>query len=391
MAGPRAHALIDLGALEANVRFLAGATAPAALMVVVKADAYGHGATAVAAAARRSGASWLGVAFTDEALALRQAGDVGRLLAWLLVPGDRVAECLAADVDLSANAPWAVAEIADAARAAGAVARVHLAIDSGLGREGANEEGLIALLEAAVTAERAGSIRVVGMWTHLANADAPGDPSIDEQHAQFLTAVGRARSMGLVPEVLHVANSAAALTRPDLHHDLVRVGIAAYGVTPGEALGDELHLGLRPVMTMVATLALVKPVRAGQSVSYGSTWTAPHDTVLGLVPVGYGDGVPRQASGRGLEVLVRGRRVPVVGRVCMDQVMVDLGPQCHVRVGDEVVLIGTSVGPAGGGTEPADLGADEITVGEIAELMGTIAYEVTCLIAPRVTRLYDKY
>lgn len=372
MIEPRAHARIDLAAVRANVSMLRERVAPAEVMVVVKADAYGHGAPEVAASARAAGADWLGVAFTDEALRLRDAGDTGRVLAWLLVPGDRISECIAAEVDLSVSAPWALTEIVAAARELNKVARVHVAVDTGLGREGAVEPSLRELLEAAVIAQRDGDIDVVGMWTHFARADEPGDPSIDQQHEHFVRQVELAESLGLSPDHIHCANSAATLTRPDLHHSLVRVGIAAYGITPDLALGDEHALKLRPAMSMHARVALVKHVPAGHGVSYGLTWHAPQATSLGLIPVGYADGVPRHGSNAGLEVLIRGHRYPVVGRVCMDQVVVDLGPDTDVVAGDEVTLFGV----------------DAMSAHEWGLLAGTIGYDVVTRIGVRLPKVF---
>jgi alanine racemase len=372
---PRAHALIDLEALRANVRTLRQQVSPAQVMVVVKADAYGHGAPQIAGAAREAGADWLGVAFTDEALALREAGDQGRLLAWLLVPGDNIAECIAADIDLSVNAAWTVHEIAQAAHAQERIARVHIAVDSGLGREGAQGAALEDLLQATLGAERAGDIQVVGMWTHLASAEEPEDASVDEQHSLFLEAITRARAIGLNPTTVHIANSAAALTRPDLHHDLVRLGIIAYGVTPDSALGDETDLHVTPVMSMRARIALTKQVPAGQGVSYGLSWRSPAPTTLALIPVGYADGVPRHGSNVGLEVLIKGRRYPIVGRVCMDQVVVDVGPETDVIAGDEAILFGD---PATGA----------MTAHEWGVAAGTIGYDIVTRVGVRLPKQF---
>lgn len=371
----RAHARIDLGAIRANVSALAAHVAPAECMAVIKADAYGHGAIEVARAARAGGAHWLGVAFTDEALALRDAGDRGPLLAWLLVPGDRVRECIAAQVDLSASAPWALAEIAAAGRELGQVPRVHLAIDTGLGREGAVGDGIEELLQCAAVAQRDGDINVVGIWSHLASADIPGDVSVDEQHARFCEVVEKAHRMGLDSKHIHIANSAAGLTRKDLHHTLVRFGIVTYGITPSSELGDEVALKLYPAMSMMAHVALVKKVQAGQGVSYGLSWTAPRATTLGLIPVGYGDGVPRHGSNVGLEVLIKGRRYPIVGRVCMDQVVVDLGENSDVVPGDDVVLFG-------------DQRTGAMSAHEWGVRCGTIGYDVVTRVGVRLPKVF---
>ena len=372
---PRAFARVDLGAIKRNVAMLARQVAPAECMAVIKADAYGHGAVQVAKAARAGGAHWLGVAFTDEALVLRAAGDAGRLLAWLLVPGDRVSECIAADIDLSASAPWAITEIAAAGRELGRVPRVHLAIDTGLGREGAVDEGIETLLQSAVVAARDGDINVVGIWSHLASADSPGDASIDQQHSVFEKVVAQARSMGLTPEHIHIANSSAGITRKDMHHTLVRFGIVTYGITPANEIGDEIELGLYPAMSLIARIALVKKVHAGQGVSYGLSWTAAHDTHVALVPVGYGDGVPRHGSNVGLEVLIKGRRYPIVGRVCMDQVVIDVGPTTDLVAGDEVVLFG-------------DARDGAMTAHEWGVRSGTIGYDVVTRMGVRLPKVY---
>lgn len=371
----RAFARIDLKAISMNVARLAAHVAPAECMAVIKADAYGHGAIEVARAARAAGAHWLGVAFTDEALALREAGDRGPLLAWLLVPGDRIRECIAADVDLSVSAPWAISEISAAGRELGVVPRVHLAIDTGLGREGAIGDGIDELLQLAVVAHRDGDINVVGIWSHLASADVPGDPSIDLQHEAFLAVLAKAQHMGLDPAHVHIANSAAGITRKDMHHTLVRFGIVTYGITPASSLGDELALELHPAMSMIARVALVKRVKAGQGVSYGLSWTAPHSTTLGLIPVGYGDGVPRHGSNVGLEVLIKGQRYPIVGRVCMDQVVVDLGDNSPVVAGDEVVLFG-------------DARSGAMTAHEWGVRCGTIGYDVVTRIGVRLPKVF---
>lgn len=371
--GHRAHARIDLAAVHHNVTTLVRRAAPAEVMVVVKADAYGHGAPQIARTARDAGARWLGVAFTDEALALRAAGDRGALLAWLLAPGDRIAACVAADIDLSASAPWTLLEIATAAREAARVARVHLAVDTGLGREGAPEAHWDELFEAAAVAQRDGDVRIVGLWSHLAQADEPGADSVDAQAQAFQRARARAAAAGLTPEVCHLANSAATLTRPDLHHDLVRIGIAAYGITPNDALGDVAQWDLRPAMSLRTRLSLVKPISAGTGVSYGLEWRAPHDTHVGLIPVGYGDGVPRQATHHGLMVSIHGRLYPIVGRICMDQVMINLGPELHAHVGDEVICFGSGAAPS---------------AQEWGRAAGTIGYDIVTRMGSRLMRQY---
>jgi alanine racemase len=373
MSRRHAVARVDLGAIRSNVAALAGRTS-AEVMAVVKADGYGHGLVPSAQAAVAGGATWLGTALLDEALALRAAGlTEPRVLAWLMGPGEAWAEALQADVDVSVNAEWALAEVAAAARETGVTARVHLKVDSGLNRGGAAVADWPDLVVAARKAEAEGAVRVVGVWSHFAYADAPGHSTIARQADVFRDAVAHAESAGIDPEVRHLANSAATLTAPDQHFDLVRPGIAVYGLSPVPHVAGPAHYGLRPAMTLAADLVLVKRVPAGSGVSYGHTYTTDRETSLGLVPLGYADGVPRNASNLG-PVLAAGRTRTVAGRVCMDQLVLDLGDD-PATVGDEVVLFGT--GEDGGPTAQ-----------DWAEATGTISYEIVTRIGPRVPREY---
>ena len=368
-AGARAEIVVDLDAIEHNARVLSALVAPAALMAVVKADAYGHGMLEVAEAARRAGAAWLGVATGEEALALRAAGDTGRILCWVFAPGDSYSELVAADVDVAVYTPEQVAQVAAEARALGMVARVHLKIDTGLSRGGATPRDWPVLCAAARAAEQDGSLRAVGVWSHLVASDEPDHPANDAQAEVFGWALEEAGRAGLQLEARHIANSAAAALRPDLRYDLVRCGLALYGLDP--APGVMPDLGLRPAMTVRGRLALVKQVLAGQGVSYGHTWAADRDTTLGLVPVGYADGIPRAAS-PGAEIWVAGRRRPVRGRVCMDQMVVDLDGDLP-PAGAEFVLLG-----------PGDRG--EPTADDWAQAIGTINYEVVSRLGGRLRR-----
>lgn len=364
-SSPRAEVVIDLDAVRHNVSLLTSRASGAAVMAVVKADAYGHGAVPVGRAAVEAGATWLGTCSLAEALALRAAGLTTRLFSWLDVPEVDFAAGIEADVDLGASSLAELRRIADAASRAGKRARVHLKIDTGLSRNGCPPAEWPALVEAAAASPE---IDVVAVWSHLACADEPGHASIDSQAKRFTDAYDRARAAGLDP-IRHLANSAALLTRPDLHFDLVRPGIAMYGLNPVDTADD-----LRPVMTFRSSVVLTKRLPAGESVSYGQAWTTPRDTTVALVPVGYADGVPRSLSGR-MDVWVGGRRRPVVGRVCMDQLVVDCGDDAPA-VGDEVVLFG-----AGDAGEP--------TAREWADKLGTIDYEiVTSMYRPRVERRY---
>lgn len=361
---------VDLDAYAHNLRALAAHVAPAALMAVVKADAYGHGLLACARAARAAGVGWLGVATPGEALALRESGDEGRLLCWLYGPDEDLSPLVAADVDVSASSVEQVSDLVAAAATTERVARVHLKIDTGLHRNGSPLEEWPVVVAAAAEAERFGAVEVVGVWSHLATAEEPDHPSVAAQLEAFDAALEVARAEGLDPRTNHLANSAGALLLPAAHHQLVRVGIAGYGVDPAPGVSASVGIALRPVMTLRAQLVAVRSLAAGEGVSYGLTWVAPTDTVVGLVPLGYGDGVPRHASSAA-EAWVGGRRVPVRGRVCMDQLVVELGPDAGDGVGDEVVLFGSGPAP---------------TAEEWAEVCGTIGYEIVTRIGPRVPR-----
>ena len=372
-APPRAEARVDLGAVAANVRVLREKARGAALMAVVKADGYGHGMLPVARAALAGGASWLGTAVVEEALALRAAGITVPILTWLAAPGEAWQAAVDADIDVSAGSPGLVAEVAVAAERAGRPARLHLEADSGMSRGGATPADWPALVAAARRAEAAGRVRVIGVWSHLACADEPEHPANAAQEARFAEMVAFARKLGLRPEVRHLANSAGLLCLPDSRLDLVRAGIAVYGLSPAPGVGGPGEFGLRPAMTLRARLALVKRVPAGVGVSYGHTWTTDRETTLGLIPLGYGDGIPRHASATG-PVLAAGARRHVAGRMCMDQFVVDLGDDVAAE-GDEVVLFG-----------PGDDG--EPTAQDWADAAGTITYEVVTRLGARVSRSY---
>lgn len=370
-AGLPLWAEIDLGALEHNVRTLRSHAPDSELMAVVKADGYGHGLLPAARAAIRGGAHWLGTALLTEALALRDAGIDTPVLTWLNVPGADFAAAIERGIDLSASAPWALAEIAEAARATGRTARVHLKADTGLGRNGAFGTDWTTLVREARALEAEGVLRAVGAWTHFAHADAPEHPTVLAQQERFFEAVAEAEREGCRFEVRHLANSAATLMHPSAHADLVRPGIALYGLTPVPHVDDDF--GLRPVMTLKAHLAIVKRLPAGQGISYGHAYRTATDTVVGLVPAGYADGIPRNATNVG-PVLVGDQRTTIAGRVCMDQFVVDLGPDSTAQSGDEVVLFG------GGRGEPS--------AQEWADATDTISYEIVTRIGPRVPRIH---
>ncbi|MDT0202058.1 alanine racemase [Nocardioides sp. AE5] len=372
----RAEIVVDLAAIRHNVRRLRALTRTPdgggpLMMTVVKADGYGHGMVPVARAAREAGADWLGVATLDEAVALRDGHDRGRVLCWMAVPGEEYAPAIERDIDVSAYSLAQLAEIEQAAVEQGTTARVQLKVDTGLSRGGCLPVDWPALVDAARSAEERGAVRITGLWSHLACADDPAHPANDEQERVFLDAIEAARGAGLRPEVRHLANSAAAVLRPSSHFDMVRVGIASYGLDPAPgATGD---LGLVPAMTVRATLAMVKRVEAGASVSYGHRWTAPAPTTLGLVPAGYAEGLPRAASNRG-NVWAAGSRRPIRGTLCMDQFVIDLGDDT-AAAGDTVEIFGT-------GHDGAP------TAQEWAEVVDTINYEIVTRVGGRLARVH---
>jgi alanine racemase len=378
---PRAQARIDVAAVRSNVAELSRRAPGAQVLAVVKADAYGHGLVACGRAAVAGGASWLGTALLEEALALRAAGvgtDPGgggqqaRVLAWLLDPGDPFTDAVRTDVDLSASATWAVAAAQAAAEEVGRPARLHLKVDTGLGRAGAQPADWPDLVATALKAAATGAVEVVGLWSHLAHADDPHHRTVEHQLATFREAVDLAERAGVRPEVRHLANSAATLTRPDTHFDLVRPGLAVYGLSPTPELASPDVLGLRPAMRLSARVALAKRVPPGHGVSYLHRYVTDRETTLALVPLGYADGIPRAGTNVG-PLLAAGRRRTVAGTVCMDQLVVDVGDD-DVAEGDEVVLFG-----------PGDDG--EPTAQEWADATGTISYEIVTRIGPRVPRV----
>ena len=367
-----AEAVVDLGAIQHNVRLLCEHAGRAQVMAVVKADGYGHGATEVARAALAAGAAELGVATVDEALALRADGITAPVLAWLHPPGFDFGPALLADVEIAVSSVRQLDELLDAVRRTGKTAIVTVKVDTGLNRNGVAPALYPTMLAALRQAVAEDAIRLRGLMSHLVYADQPRNPINDVQAQRFADMLAQARNEGLRFEVVHLANSSATMSRPDLAFDLVRPGIAVYGLSPVPDLGD---MGLIPAMTVKCVVSLVKSIRTGEGVSYGHTWIAERDTNLALMPIGYADGVFRALGGR-LEVLINGRRRPGVGRICMDQFLVDLGPgRLDVTEGDEAILFG-----------PGTRG--EATAQDWADLLGTIHYEVVTSPRGRITRTY---
>ncbi|MCK0093305.1 alanine racemase [Rhodococcus sp. HNM0563] len=369
---PQAEAIIDLDAVAHNVRRLRDYVGDTAIMAVVKADAYNHGAVPVARAALAAGARELGVTTLAEGLELRAAGIDAPILSWLHTVDADYAPAIAAGIELGVSSPRHLAAIVAAAGSIGETAVITAKVDTGLNRNGVARNEWPEFVRDVARAQATGAVRLRGLFSHLAHGDELGHPEIDVQRDRLHQAADDLRRASLTPEVVHLANSAATVTRPDLRFDMVRPGIAIYGLTPIPEQGD---FGLRPVMTLRTRVALVKKVSAGSGVSYGHRWVAPADTTVALLPMGYADGIRRNLSGR-IDVLLGGRRRPQVGRVCMDQVVVDLGPDGGgVQEGDEALFFGD--GRLG---EP---GAQDW-----AELLDTINYEIVTGIGGRTVRTY---
>lgn len=358
---------VDLSAIATNTRLFASRT-DAAVMAVVKADGFGHGAVDVARTALAHGATSLGVTSIDEALALRAAGLRAPVLSWLNAVDAAYDVALAADVDLAVPSRDHLDAIARATRSPVAVhgpARVHLHLDTGMARDGAEPAAWPSLCRAARRAERAGLVRVVAVMGHLGCADDPADGCNALGRRRFAWGLEIARGAGLRPALRHLAATAATLLDPRSHHTTVRVGAGLVGIDPSRT--TRLSSGI----TLTAPVVSVRRVRAGSGVGYGHDWVAPAPTNLALLPVGYADGLPRAASGRA-EVWLRGRRRPVVGRLSMDQVVVDLG-QDHVSAGEIATVLG-----------PGDHG--EPTVTDWAEWSSTLEHEIVTGFGPRIRR-----
>ncbi|WP_052077835.1 alanine racemase [Rhodococcoides fascians] len=370
--GSGAVASVDLDAVAHNVRVLQQFAGDAAVMAVLKADGYNHGAIEVAHAAVAAGVQEIGVTTIGEALELRAAGIGVPVLAWLHRTDSDYDAAITAQVGIGVSTAAQLDAVVAAARRVGRDADLSLKIDTGLNRNGVAEADLDVVLDATAAAVAEGAVHLVGMFSHLACSDEPEHPANDAQAQRLRDAVRRATRRGTPPAVVHLSNSAATLTRPDLCFDMVRPGIALYGLSPVPQLGK---FGLRPVMTLSAQVANIKKVSKGESVSYGYTWTAQTDTVVALIALGYADGVVRSLSGR-FDVTIAGRRFPSVGRVCMDQFVVDLGGDgSGVAVGDEALLFG-----------PGDRG--ESHAQDWANALDTISYEVVTGIRGRVRRQF---
>ncbi len=365
------RAEIDLAAIASNVqiaRRLAGSATE--VMAVVKADAYGHGVVQVARTALTAGATWLGVAIPEEAVALRSAGIRSRILVLGPIAPEQVPVTVAHDLDQCVSDLSQATALSRVAASRGCAVRVHVKVDTGMGRVGLPPRDV---LRAAERMAGLPALRLAGLMTHFAESDADDPTFTREQFARFEEVARTLRAAGVEIPLRHAANSAALVRHPETRLDLVRPGIMLYGCSPCPTRrpGDPRLASALRLRTAVSRIA---DLPAGGSVSYGRTFVAPRDMRIATLPIGYADGLPRLLSGRG-HALVRGRRVPIVGRVCMDMTMVDVTAVPEVRPGDDTVLIGRQ-------------GAEEISADEVADLAGTISYEVLCRIGPRVPRVY---
>jgi alanine racemase len=359
----RAEAIVDLTAIATNVKKLKSA-AGTDLMAVVKADAYGHGLVPVAKAAISAGATWLGVALVEEAHSLRAAGVTAPILAWLVPPGSDYAAAIAAQIDLAVPSLAVFQEII----ATGKRARVHIEVDTGMTRGGFLDEW------SEFLKSDFSKVEVVGIFSHFARADEVTEKQNQEQLDNFNNAIADLASVGVFPQLKHLANSAATITNQNAAFDLVRTGIAMYGLTPDlEHLGTSNSLGLLAAMEVRAKLHLVKKVPANSPVGYGASESTSRDTVLGVVTMGYADGIPRVAKAAG--VFFDGKRCPIIGRVSMDQFVVDLGPETTAKAGDQVIIFNNGA-------------AGEFTAEDWGLASSSINYEITTRIGPRVPRIY---
>jgi len=367
----QSEVIVDLAAIRSNVAAMADHVGAAQVMAVVKADGYGCGLVPTARAALSGGATWLAVGQVEEGVALRAAGITAPVLCLLGTPDAPHADAITHGVDLSAGTASLVRQIGTAARAVGGVARLHLKVDSGMSRGGAPMAEWPEVLRAALSERAAGRCEITGIWSHLACADIPGHPSVDAQLAVFRDALDLATRAGARPAVRHLANTPALVTRPDTWFDVVRPGGGVTGLCtlPGGAPD-----WLRPAMTVRTRLAQVKQVPPGTGVSYGHRYMTTAETTLGLIPLGYNEGIPREGTNKA-PVLIRGQRLVISGTVCMNQCVVDAG-RLPIAEGDEVVLFG-----------PGDLG--EPTAQEWADLLGTISYDIVARFTGKIPRSYS--
>ena len=371
----RASAEVNLSAIADNLKLIKSKT-DAQVLAVVKADAYGHGLIQVGKAAADAGANWLGTALLEEGIALRKSGIKVPIISWLTPLGEDFNTAINLDVDLSISSIELLSEVVTAGKSVKKIPRVHIEIDSGMSRGGVGDDWQI-FLDQLIKASKSNEINVVGIWSHFARADEPDENMNKEQLATFEDRIKSLATAGISPDFIHIANSAASLTNKGAHKNIIRWGIGLYGLSPDVSnLGDSKSLNLKPAMKLTAKLHLVKSVKAGASVGYGGTATTKSDTKLGVVTLGYADGIPRNANNLA-GVFVAGNRAPLIGRVSMDQFVVDLGINSSAKTGDEVIVFGDGSG-------------GEYTVDEWAKASGTINYEIVTRIGSRVPRIYPR-
>jgi len=371
----RARAEINLAAIAENLKLIKSKTS-AQVLAVVKADAYGHGLINVAKEAEKAGADWLGTALVEEGIALRNGGITKPIISWLTPLGEDFKTAINLDIDLSISSIELLNEIISVGKSINKVPRVHIEIDTGMNRGGFGDDwGL--LLPEIVKAVKTNQIKAVGIWSHFARADEPDEEMNKTQLEVFENKVKQLDAAGVNPDLIHIANSAAALSNDAAHKNIVRWGIGLYGLSPDVInMGDSKSLGLKPAMKLFAKLQLVKSVKAGQSVGYGGTAITKSDTKLGVVTLGYADGIPRNANNLA-GIFVAGKRAPLIGRVSMDQFVVDLGLDSLAKSGDDVIVFG-------------DGSQGEYTIDEWATACGTINYEIVTRIGVRVPRIYSR-
>ena len=371
----RVVAEVDLSAIAHNLKLIKDKT-NSQVLAVVKADAYGHGLINVAKAAVAAGADWLGTALLEEGISLRAAGVKAPLICWLTPLGEDFKTAIKNNIDLSVSSVELLAELIEAGRAVNIVPRIHLEVDTGMTRGGVRNDWSAFVAEVAKAVKDNG-VEVVGIWSHFARADEPEQSFNQQQLDTFHKRLAILISQGINPQYVHIANSAAALTNKEAYKNIVRWGIGLYGLSPDViTLGDSDKLNLKPAMKLKAKLHLVKAVEAGAHVGYGGTAIVKADTKIGVVTIGYADGIPRNTT-NSAGVFINGKRAPLLGRVSMDQFVVDLGVDSKAKTGDEVVIFG-------------DGSAGEYTVDEWASAAGTINYEIVTRIGPRVPRIYPR-
>ena len=362
----RAFVEVNLNAISNNIKLVKSKT-QAQILAVVKADAYGHGLIPVAKCAVDAGATWLGVALLEEAISLREAGIKVPIISWLTPPSSDFKQAIELDIDLAIPSLKHLEVIVAAGKALGKKPRVHIEVDTGMTRG-----GLLGEWPEFLIAAKGAEIEVVGFWSHFARADEPDEIANQSQVLEFESKLAQLIATGITPKYIHLANSAATLTNPNSHKNIVRLGIAMYGLSPDvNTLGSSQNLELEPAMTLKAEIHLVKRVPAGSPVGYGGTQTTLRDTKLAIITIGYADGIPRNASSA-VGVFVAGRKAAIIGRVSMDQFVVDLGADSNAVAGEIVEVFG----------------ANGYSIDDWAAASGTINYEIVTRIAARVPRIY---